>query len=1110
MNQFTNEKLDHITDTSWNGFHEETIRQHWKNIIGQDILQPDETVRLVIMPSANSNMAKNSNIATGGWADKEQIRSADQLIQRLQLVQGTEVPGSIGFALSAGVYKYVHDKSPNYTTLKYIQNMIIDIDAHKNEITKDRFNLSLVKPDYLKTSAVIALNYVNDLLEANGLPYITPLYTAMTGGGYQFGVRFDRALDKEDGKKVFETFGSVLGFNYINKKDSEKFKQEQEINNKALMNNALVLEDSKILGGTNTFEGSIDSLTMATIPGGEDILNIAGNENVSSADPEGFQHIKKKKGLTVNVKSFTDEWYSPFLELDNSFKDVTHAQRIPGTINQKYDAFAYIDDFSKPEGLPEAIENIHQELYREMNMDDTTRSNIVNFLRKTLTRYKTTITAKNPTAEFTKQPTEQIKALSGIVQFANSQERTLIGDYISLTEVEKQVLAKLSENPVMVKAVITDMGIEIVKDSTSYLACRSPFRADSKPSLAVYTTNNRATIKDFTEDKSYNLITLWMAVNSCNKTDAIEQLALKYNIQIDKSDKREFQKLQTTENVLDLIKMVNTTDYVYYRLANSSKHCIFKSVKTGNSRSFDGYKILADHILRYQLKIRNPDRDLRNEFQEAFLQYIIIDAFEDFLPGGERVFEDDFVQYVNIWTASDSYRQCWAESELLSEMTLDDATSLIKDVCPHTYLFLLQITQKGDLKYFLNWMNAISKFQYLPIVPIFPSVEGAGKNLFANEILAPYLNKNYITIANGQQMQSNFNSFMGHSNLIIADEGDFTGSREFDQLKLLTGNDTVRVEKKGVDAQSMPRRFNICMFTNGTEPVRHSITDRRCVYNKLEHTLEASLLKTGNYENINDFIEKIRTEVHKFWGIIIKTKLNKQWMNHNIKNGQYYYQILMMHPFGKLVLKIIENKWDEISLQLNEKQKELQDEKINMALLQNIENAFFNGDPLPLITINKYLDAMSWKSSMSIQEFINKNKLHTNGISIIVDSESIKIKLDAIKLQELIFQENNLAEVIPDFAVPKIKNLDELKEEMMAKRSKSYNPKSNMYKSETTNENSKVFANVHSSPIPTSSPSGSFNGPGSENFSIMPSTMPGGLPNLPMPNIKTSNVPSGI
>lgn len=1075
MNSFVNEKLEQITSTALNGFNEETIRQHWDTIIGFKQLQPDETVRLVIMPSKDSNMAKSGNIATGGWADKVQIRSAEDLINRMTELQGTEIPGMIGYALSAGIYQYVPDKSPNFTTLKYIQNMIIDVDAHKNETTKDRFNLTTIKPEYLEYAAVAVLNYINELVIHNGLPYITPLYTAMTGGGFQFGVRFDKTLNKDDGKKVFETFGSILGFNYLNKKDDPNFAKEQEINNKALENTSIELS----------------AQGMAAL----------GDNGPGISLSSELQEIKKKKGIKVHLKSFTDDWYAPFLELDNSFKDVTHAQRIPGTINQKYEAFAYIDNDLIP-GLnyDQTIQKLVDDINRDLSIvNDKDRFNITDKFRQSNTYLKTSILANNPNKIFTKQPTDLVKNLSPIIQFANSESRSLVGDYISLTEVEKQILAQLSSKE-LVLDVLGDMGIEVVKDSGNYIACRSPFRTDSKPSLAVYLNGPRASIKEFTEDKNYNLITLWMAVFECNKTAAIDQLALKYNISIDKTDKREFQKLQTTESVIDFIKKVNTVDFVYYRLANASKNCIYKSVKTGKSHSFDGYKMLADHVLRFQLKVKNADEEFKKAFQEAFLQYVMIDAFEDFLPGGDRVYEDEFIQFVNIWTASDGYLKCWEEAASLSDMNIDEALSLIKEVCPHTYVFLLQITQKGDLKYFLNWLNAISKFQYLPIVPIFPSIEGAGKNLFSNQVLAPYVNKNYITVANGQAMQSNFNSFMGHSNLIIADEGDFTGSRDFDQLKLLTGNDTVRVEKKGVDAQVMARRFNICMFTNGTEPVRHSVTDRRCVYFKLEHTLQATLTKLG-YASVDEFNEKVDSEIYKFWGIIIKTKLHKPWMMNNIKNGQYYYQILMMHPFGKLVLKIIENKWDEISLQLNERQRELQEEKINMQLLQNIETAFFNGEALPLITINKYLDAMSWKSSTSIQEFINKNKLQDHGISIIVEQDSIKIKLDAEKLQKLIYQENNLAELIPEFSIGKPKNLEELKEAMLQKR----NPKLNV----KLNSNTPSSVNIH-----TESKENPFKGPGSESFAMVVNPVIPGMSKMgtmvPIPGSGLPGLPSGI
>ena len=193
------------------------------------------------------------------------------------------------------------------------------------------------------------------------------------------------------------------------------------------------------------------------------------------------------------------------------------------------------------------------------------------------------------------------------------------------------------------------------------------------------------------------------------------------------------------------------------------------------------------------------------------------------------------------------------------------------------------------------------------------------------------------------------------------------------------------------------------------------------------------------------------------------------------------------------ILKMIGNKWSEISLQLNEKQKELQEEKTNMMLLQDIQNKFFSGEALPLITINKYLDAMSWKSSTSIQEFIAKNKLHEHGIEIIVDSDSIKIKLDAVKLQEFIFQENNLSELIPEFAVPKVKTLSELAEELESEK------KTILDHNKQTNQ----FVNKHN-PAPGTQP---FGGAPMGNLPPLPGGipgLPGGLPGLPGTMVTTN------
>ena len=1045
-----NTLLEEVTSQAVSGINEDVVQKHWETIIGTKQLEPDETIRLVIMPGANSKIAQSAEFkkTTGAWTDKNQIRNAQELIARMRTISLGEVPGAIGFALSAGVYNFVPNTTPSYNTLKYIQTMIIDIDAHVNDKTKDRFNLSSLDPKYLKFASITMLNYINFLLKENGLNPVACKYAANTGGGFQFGIAFNEKLEKNKARKVFETFGSVLGTTIGSE---EKVKKDREINNNIVSQ-------------------------IETVSTNE----LIGNEII---EKEGDYAARTKKGLKIQVKTLLGDWSNPFFEIDNSFKDCTHAQRIIGTINQKYECFSYTDNgLCTAQGLTDTIDKIKKEVSDNIHFSPELKAKMHDHFYNSIRLMHAYILGSNPNCNYTLVDTNDIEDLSSIIQTANSLQRHQGSEFISLTEVEKQVLVALKSDKVL--EVLGDLGITVVKQSSKYIACRSPFREDSKPSLAIYLNEDRVHIKDFTEDKNYNLITLWMAVNNCTKTEAIEQMAFRYSVKLEKNDKKDFVKLQQFETAMEYIQGVNVVDYIYYRLANKSRSCIIKNVKTSSSVSFDGSMVLSDHVLINQLGCKHPDKDFKKEFNELFERYILIDAFEDFEPGANKTIIDDHVRKVNIWSANESYLKCYEEAEKLEEMKLDEAISLIKDVCPYIYIYLLQITQKGDLKFLVNWLNCLAKFRYIPIIPIFPSVQGAGKNLFATKILAPYLNQQYIAVVNGQQLTNNFNSFMGETNLIISDEGDFsTGTKDFDQLKMLTGNDTVRVEKKGIDTVVRTRKFNICMFTNSEVPIRHPISDRRCVYFKLEHALPHTLRKLDDEEvkTPRDFVKKISEEIHKFWGIIIKTKIIEKWTEENLKNGIFVNQILMMHPFGRLICKILENDWDSIGLQLNERQKDAQEESFNMKLLAEIKENFYAGQPIPLIVINKYLDAMAWKSSTSIQQFLQQNRLHEYGIEIVVTSDSIKIKLDVEKLQEVTHQENNLSEVIPEFKVKPKMTLEELKNEHYKDSKKLANS--------IIKPVSKMPIPGMSVPVPGGLPSGT------------PAGLPGGLP---------SGLPTGL
>ena len=188
-----NTLLEEVTSNAISGINEEVVHKHWETIIGTKQLEADETIRLVIMPGKDSNIAKKAGFekTTGAWTDKGQIRNANELIQKMRTISIGEVPGAIGFALSAGVYYYRPNNTPSYNDLKYIQTMIIDIDAHLNDKTKDRFNLSILDTKYLKFASISMLNYINYLLKENGLNPVACKYAANTGGGFQFGIAFN-------------------------------------------------------------------------------------------------------------------------------------------------------------------------------------------------------------------------------------------------------------------------------------------------------------------------------------------------------------------------------------------------------------------------------------------------------------------------------------------------------------------------------------------------------------------------------------------------------------------------------------------------------------------------------------------------------------------------------------------------------------------------------------------------------------------------------------------------------------------------------------------------------------------------------------------------------
>jgi len=703
-------------------------------------------------------------------------------------------------------------------------------------------------------------------------------------------------------------------------------------------------------------------------------------------------------------------------DIDKSFADIIHVQRCAGTINQKYGLYSKeLDIF---ELSSEEIFNLSLRL--QAGIEET------GYTESQKNTYKTVVTKIfEGFKEYSKIDLRSINVDDNLLTAKMQNGRTFIKPS-ELKSVEYDLLHKIKQNGIKsVDLIRGEVNIGPISGNLVRLFC--PFHEERNPSMALYVNELFDVFKDFHDDTSYTLVTFWEKLHNVSKSTAISQIAEVAGIVLGKGERKDFQNLELAEIVDELLKRIDQEDYVYYRLAAKNRTCIVRHINSGESFVFDGPKMLANHILQNQLGITDAEEKLIFEFAKRFQERVLIDAFEEFYPGKPTVFSRQFIKFVNLWVPSKNYKRVHSRVEEINEnsekeFSLQETKELLKRKCPWTYKYILQMVQNGDLIWFLNWLSGVSKFKPMPTVPVIFGVQGAGKNLFINTVMDFYLNNEYVRVVSGDRIMQQFNSMLESTNLLVLDEGDFSTGKEVDQLKLLTGNDKILIEKKGVDATNKTRHFNIMFFSNGEVPLRHPAMDRRITYFNNEIPLLASVEVWGT--TIDDMVERVKSEMVEFWAIIYKTELDHKMAMANSKNGQFWKQILMQHPFGALIVKLMNNEWEDIALQLNENVQDSSEMKINLGLLQTIKEQFESNGKVSLTLINRYIQSLNYRMKQSIQKFIQTNHLHEFGIKVIVEENDVKIQVNKKKVQESLKVENVLQRAYPKTAKEEVSGLE--------------------------------------------------------------------------------------
>ncbi|MFA7127638.1 MAG: DUF5906 domain-containing protein [Sphaerochaeta sp.] len=733
---------------------------------------------------------------------------------------------------------------------------------------------------------------------------------------------------------------------------------------------------------------------------------------------------KLKDRIAIWGYGFLQETPSCYLEFDLSSCDIIHTQRIGGTVNPKDQYFGSfseeIEDFYNNDKLDQLEIELRDRISNSELNDKVVQGALQN-ISFNIKELKNLINNANIL--------EVSKILSRATINNKSTETFNKGDEALFNtpqdfEILKKIPDTTAQRDYMEKLILSKDSSAIIERNSSYTTYKCPFHQDNNASFAIYENKGRlaSIARDFHEGNDvYNIITFTMKFLDMPRASVIQKLAVDFGFTLNKSERKSFDNDRTEQTVEELIGMVDTESKIYYRLANKNRSCIMREFEDGESFMFDGTRMMTEHILTNQLKVKNADLALRALFHDKFCEKVLINAFEEFIPGKPHTFERKGVRYVNLWIPGKEYLAVHERAKNMDELDLESSMNLIKETLPTMWYYVNQITQKGSLPYFINWLAAQSKFEVMPIIPIFSSVQGTGKGLFSETILNYYFSKEYINTASSDKIMSNFNNYMGTSSLVVLDEGTYSTTKEMDNLKNISGNSYINLEKKGVDSYKTRRYFNFIMFTNSECPARHESEDRRLSYYRLDVTLKESSFAMG-WKTIDDLVLDIKTELLDFWAIIYKTKLKKEWCQNNIKNNQFNRQILLMHSFGELVIKLVENDWDNIKLQMNENIDDAIVMSNNIQMLDNIKESFDRDGSIDLVLINKYIKSSSNKNFLSVQQFIKMNQLELNGITKRTVDDQIRIIIDRDKVKKLITTENNLANLMPEYSNAKIKD----------------------------------------------------------------------------------------
>lgn len=171
---------------------------------------------------------------------------------------------------------------------------------------------------------------------------------------------------------------------------------------------------------------------------------------------------------------------------------------------------------------------------------------------------------------------------------------------------------------------------------------------------------------------------------------------------------------------------------------------------------------------------------------------------------------------------------------------------------PEKYKRFLAHLVDGDapsMEYILDWLaNAIQGKNYTILATI--GAQGIGKGVLG-DIMSGIFQDNFTSTRGPDFFKGRFNSQILNKRMFYINEVEISSVAEEERLKLLIEN-TIEIEKKGVDAQVYPNFASIYISTNNLDAIKLSGDDRRFSIVNLTSTKLLKVMKPDDIADLTD------------------------------------------------------------------------------------------------------------------------------------------------------------------------------------------------------------------------------------------------------------------